>query len=325
MGLQPPQAAYCQACRVPGVLAMNIAMVIALVSAVLMAGGAVLLWTGAQGEARRSMLSKRLDTWVSLHPVTMERRAEDRKGMMRIPWLARMLTRSAIALSQNAQATLVGIPLFALPVLVIVAGGWVALAFAVLYPLALYAALRWKIRKFARNLVARLPAYLDGVARSLAVGNTMPVALKLAMEQSVEPIPHVFRQVVQRHELGVSIENALEQVATTYQIRELALVTAAVTVNSRYGGKLEAVLSNISDAIREYDRAQRELIAMTAETRLSAWILSALPIFIAFTLGFTNPEYIRGMWLDESGRLMMIVAFTLDVAGTLILLRMSRV
>jgi tight adherence protein B len=170
-----------------------------------------------------------------------------------------------------------------------------------------------------------LPAYLDGVARSLAVGNTMPVALKLGMEQSVEPIPLVFRQVVQRHELGVSIESALEQVATTYQIRELALVAAAVTVNSRYGGKLEAVLSNISDSIREYDRAQRELIAMTAETRLSAWILSALPLLIAFMLGVTSPEYIRGMWLDESGRLMMIVAFAFDVAGTFILLRMARV
>lgn len=304
---------------------MNIAMVIALISAVLMAGGAVLLWTGVRGEERRSMLSKRLDTWVSLHPIAMERRAEDRKGMMRIAWLARMLTRSAINLSQNAQATLVGIPLFALPILAIVAGGWAALAFVVLYPLALYAVLRWKIRKFARNLVARLPAYLDGVARSLAVGNTMPVALRLAMEQSVEPIPHVFRQVVQRHELGVSIESALEQVAATYQIRELGLVAAAVTVNSRYGGKLEAVLSNISDAIREYDRAQRELIAMTAETRLSAWILSALPILIAFMLGIANPGYIRSMWLDESGQMMMIVAFALDVAGTLILLRMARV
>ena len=304
---------------------MNIAMVIALISAVLMAGGAVLLWTEAQGQDRRNLVSKRLDTWVSLHPFELERRAEERKGMMRIAWLARMLTRSAITLSQNTQSILVGIPLLVLPVLAIVFGGWAAVAFAVLYPSVLYAVLRWKVRKFARTLVARLPAYLDGVARSLAVGNTMPVALKLAMEQSIEPIPHVFRQVVQRHELGVSIENALEQVAATYQIRELALVAAAVTVNSRYGGKLEAVLSNISDSIREYDRAQRELVAMTAETRLSAWILSALPILIALMLGVTSPEYIRGMWLDASGRMMLTVAFALDVAGTLILLRMARV
>jgi tight adherence protein B len=290
-----------------------------------MAAGAVLLWTGAEGRERRSQISKRLDTWVSLHPIALDRRTEERKGVMRIGWLARMMVRSAITLSPNQQAALLGMPLFALALLLIIAGGWAALVFAVLYPAGLYAMLQWKIRKFARNLVARLPPYLDGVARSLAVGNTMPVALKLAMEQSIEPIPHVFRQVIQRHELGVSIENALEQVAATYRIRELALVAAAVTVNSRYGGKLEAVLGNISDSIREYDRAQRELIAMTAETRLSAWILSALPILIAIMLGASNPAYLRGMWNDESGQVMMIVAFALDLAGTLILLRMARV
>jgi tight adherence protein B len=88
---------------------------------------------------------------------------------------------------------------------------------------------------------------------------------------------------------------------------------------------MEAVLSNIANAIREHDNAQRELVAMTAETRLSAWILSALPILIALMLATSNPQYIRGMWLDESGRWMLIAAFALDLAGTLILLRMARI
>lgn len=304
---------------------MNVAMVIALVSAVLMAGGAVLLWTGAQREDRRGLIGKRLEAWASMHPHEFERRADERTGMLRIAWLARMMHSSGMTFTQNMQAVLVGIPLVMLPLLAIVFGAWAALVFALFYPAILYAALRWKIRQFALALVARLPAYLDGVARSLAVGNTMPVALKLAMEQSVEPIPQVFQQVVQRHELGVSIESSLEQVAAMYNIRELTLVASAVTVNSRYGGKLEAVLSNIANSIREYDNAQRELVAMTAETRLSAWILSALPILIAIMLGTSNPEYIRGMWNEESGRFMLVAAFALDLAGTLILLRMARV
>lgn len=304
---------------------MNVAMVIALISAVLMAGGAVLLWSGAPRQDRRNVISKRLEAWASMHPHELERRADERTGMMRIAWLARLVARSSISLSDNMQVVIGGVPLLVLPLLAIVLGGWAALAFALLYPLALYMALKWKIRQFARALVARLPAYLDGVARSLAVGNTMPVALKLAMEQSVEPIPQVFRQVVQRHELGVSIENALEQVAALYQVRELTLLASAVTVNSRYGGKMEAVLDNIANAIRERDHAQRELLALTAETRLSAWILSALPILIALMLAATNPKYIYGMWLDPSGRWMLMVAFALDVAGTLILFRMGRI
>jgi tight adherence protein B len=304
---------------------MNVAVVVALISAVLMAGGAVLLWSGAPKQDRRGLISKRLEAWASMHPHELERRADERTGMLRIAWFARLIVRGGIDFTQNTQAAVAGIPVVVLPLLAILFGAWAVLAFVALYPFALYAVLKWKIRRFARELVARLPGYLDGVARSLAVGNTMPVALKLAMEQSIEPIPQVFRQVVQRHELGVSIESALEQVAATYQIRELALLASAVTVNSRYGGKLEAVLSNIANAIREHDNAQRELIAMTAETRLSSWILSGLPVLIALMLAASNPQYMRGMWLDESGRWMLIVAFALDFAGTLILLRMGRI
>ncbi len=304
---------------------MNAPMMIALVSAVLMAGGAVLLWSGAPRQDRRGLVSKRLEAWASEHPHEFERRHEERSGVMRVAWVARQLTRSGLSLSQERQTMLIAIPLLALPLLLLIFGTWAAAAFLLLYPSVLYAVLKWKVRQFAAAFVAQLPAYLDGVARSLSVGNTMPAALKLAMEQSVEPIPQVFRQVAQRHELGVSIESALQQVAGAYQIRELTLVASAVTVNTRYGGKMETVLGNIAASIREYDRAQRELIALTAETRLSAWILSALPVAIAITLGTTNPAYIRSMWLDETGRWMLVVAFILDVAGTVTLLRMSRV
>jgi tight adherence protein B len=304
---------------------MNAAMAMAMSAAVLLAGSAVLVWFGAQRHDRRSRISERLETWASGHLHESERRTDERTGMVRIAWLARLLHRSGLSLGQGAQTLLSAIPLITLPLLAVFLGAWAAAAFALLYPAALYAALRWKIRQFAGGLVSRLPAYLDGVARSLAVGNSMPVALRLAMEQSTEPIPMVFRQVLRRHETGAAIESALEQVADAYRIRELTLLSSAVTINSRYGGKMDMVLSNIATSIREYDRAQRELIAMTSETRLSALILAALPILIALMLGITNPSYIRGMWLDEGGRWMLIAAFSLDVAGTAILLRMARV
>lgn len=304
---------------------MNAATVLALLSALLLAGGAGLLWSGAWSLDRRSLIDERLETWASAHPLEFERRADERKGMMSITWLARLLYRSGLTVSLGAQAMLAGILLLALTLLAIFVGGWAAAAFALLYLAILYAMLRWKVRQFAHELVVQLPGYLDGVARSLAVGNSMPVALKLAMEQSIEPIPLVFRQVLRRQELGASIENSLENVANIYQVKELTLLASAVAINSRYGGKMDSVLNNIATTIREYDRAQRELIAMTAETRLSAWILSVLPVLIALTLTATNPEYVRGMWLDPNGRWMLIGACCLDIAGTLILMRMTRV
>ena len=304
---------------------MSAPVLVALMAALLMGGGAVLMWLGSGGMERRSRVNERLQAWATTRNPQVERRGAARTGIARISWLAPLLQRSGINFTGRLQVILGVIPLLALPLLATFGGRWAALTFVLLYPLALYGMLRWKIRRFARALVGRLPPYLDGVGRSLAVGNSMPIALKLALDQSIEPIPQVFRQVLQRQELGMSIENALEQVAAVYHIRELTLLASAISINSRYGGKLEAVLGNISNSIREYDRAQRELVAMTAETRLSSAILAALPILIAFMITASNPGYIRGMWYDPTGRWLLVGAFFLELTGSIILLRMARV
>ena len=78
--------------------------------------------------------------------------------MVRIAWLARLLHRSGLSLGQGAQTLLSAIPLITLPLLAVFLGAWAAAAFALLYPAALYAALRWKIRQFAGSLDTRPPA-----------------------------------------------------------------------------------------------------------------------------------------------------------------------
>ena len=86
-----------------------------------------------------------------------------------------------------------------------------------------------------------------------------------------------------------------------------------------------AVLERLSQTLRERRRGQQELKAMTAETRASAWILSALPIVVGLLTLTANPAYLTGMWTDPGGRQLLLWALGLQIAGMLLLFRMARI
>ena len=139
------------------------------------------------------------------------------------------------------------------------------------------------------------------------------------------PIRGVFERVVRQVQLGVHLDEAVEQVAVTYQLHELELLRMAITVNLRYGGGVREILENVIALIRQRQQAQRELKAMTGETRLSALILSILPVALAFYIVATNPEYFQHMWREESGKILALSALGLQGLGAFLLWRMVRI
>ena len=234
------------------------------------------------------------------------------------------LLRAGLTLAPKTQTALLAAPLVAFPILAASLPLMLAAGLLLAYPAILWSVLLWKIARFRRALVEQLPGFIDAVSRSLAVGNTMMVAIQLSIAKSPDPVRRVFSRVLRRHELGASIEDALTQVARGYAIRELAMLASVVSVNSRWGGKVEPVLNNIATTIREADRARRELYALTAETRFSAWLLSLLPPLVAAMMLGANPAYLHNMWLDPDGRGVLLGALALELVGAALLLRMSK-
>ncbi len=81
-------------------------------------------------------------------------------------------------------------------------------------------------------------------------------------------------------------------------MRELELVGAVLRLSVKYGGRADVMLDRMSSFMRDLEQAERELVAMSAETRLSSWVLALLPVGIGGFLILSNPKYFASMWFD---------------------------
>ncbi|WP_369056913.1 type II secretion system F family protein [Burkholderia gladioli] len=204
-------------------------------------------------------------------------------------------------------------------------GGWVA-AFAALIGGATLVGL-WVLRRIsARRLkiVRQLPSFLDGVVRLVTLGNSVPAAFQGALGTTEMPLRLCLDQVSRMLRTGVEIDRAMLHIAKEYRIREFELVGSVLRLSVKYGGRADVMLERMSTFMRDLEQAERELRAMSAETRLSAWVLGLLPIAVGSFVVSTNPKYFMAMWMNESGRVVLYVAFILQAIGGFMLYRMAR-
>ncbi|WIM05774.1 MAG: type II secretion system F family protein [Candidatus Nitricoxidivorans perseverans] len=189
------------------------------------------------------------------------------------------------------------------------------------------AAIVWphiQYRKRATAMVAQVPLFLDQVVRGLATGRNLDGALSLATEETREPLSEVMARVQQAVDLGEEIGDALRDAARLYKLRELHFVAMAVQIARGYGSSPKEMLESVSQLVRHREQAQRELRALTGETRVSAWLLSLLPSGMALYMVVMNPDYINAMWHDPTGRVVLLLALALQAAGVVILWRMVK-
>lgn len=177
-------------------------------------------------------------------------------------------------------------------------------------------------RKLA--IVQQLPTFLDGIVRLITLGNSVPAAFQAALTTTDAPLRECLERVSRNMRAGVEIDRALVQIGVVYRIREFALVGAVLRLSVKYGGRADVMLERMSAFMRDLEQAERELSAMSAETRMSAWVLAALPLVIGGFLIASNPEYFNAMWQDPSGRTLVYAAFGLQAGGGGLLYRLAR-
>jgi tight adherence protein B len=175
-----------------------------------------------------------------------------------------------------------------------------------------------------RRIVRQLPGFLDGVVRLITIGSSLPAAFQSAGPSSDLPLRACLERASRMMRAGVEIDKALYQLSELYQVQEFMLVSAVVRLSVKYGGRADLVLERMAIFMRDREMAQRELFALSAETRLSAWILALLPVCIGSFIVFTNPGYFLGMWNDPTGRHLLYGAGVLQVLGVFMLFRLAR-
>jgi len=202
-------------------------------------------------------------------------------------------------------------------------GRFAACAAAVVAAMLTLFALYLKAERRRRRMIAQLPGLLDAMVRLITIGNSPGAAFQSAAAAMEAPLAEVLARADSRVRSGKDLDAALRQVSLQYRLHELYLVAAVVGVALRFGGRSDQVLERMAAFMRDLEQARQELSAMSAEIRLSAWILALLPVGIAGFIVMFNNALFMGMWNDPLGFYMLIGAALLQLAGCWWLYRMA--
>ncbi|MCY1214289.1 Type II secretion system (T2SS), protein F [compost metagenome] len=222
-------------------------------------------------------------------------------------------------------ATLAVVGIVVLCLLAGLFGGAIA-AVGVLFLLVLVSvfAVWLRLQKIRRQLISQLPAYIDAMVRLITIGNSTQAAFQLAIATTQEPLRGHMERSAALVRAGVDLDRALHQTATNVRVEEMFLLASIMGLGVRYGGRADLLLERVANFMRDREQAEHELSAMSAETRLSAWILGLLPLGVGTFLILTNPSYFMGMWNDETGRLLIFSSAGLQILGAVLLYRLAK-
>lgn len=239
--------------------------------------------------------------------------------------LATRLERAHVALrpGEFALVTLVGGTLAGLW-LGAVSGIWpLAAAPVVAAPVVGSLWLDARVSSRRRVLEQQLPDVLTGLAASVRGGHPLLRATELLAAESPDPIGVELDRVLAETRLGVPVVDAFARFAERSALEDLTWVVEAIRIQQAVGGKLADLLFTLADHLREREEIRREVSTLTAEGRMSTWLLGGLPVAMGLFLAITQPSYIRPLF-SGAGLVLLVLAGLLVVAGVVLIQRMVR-
>ena len=306
---------------------------ISLAVALLLAAAGVLLWDASVRRQRRLQAQRQLAEKIDPQPYNpmphgslrfgappplVPASATASKPTIRLPgWLLGAVPPGAliggsvaIAVAVGTAALLSGMVSALGLLLMLLIGG----AFAV-----------WlRVQSMRRQIIRQLPGFLDVIVRLIVMGNSTQAAFQTAVAGTKAPLRAHMDNAASLVSAGMDIDQALLQVARKVRIEELFLLASILGLGVRYGGRSDLLLERVAHFMRDREEADQELVAMSSETRLSAWILGLLPIVVGGAIVTTNGDYFARMWTDPTGQVMVVGALVLQAIGGLLLYRLAR-
>src|SRR2546430_4955152 len=160
----------------------------------------------------------------------------------------------------------------------------------------------FKIERKRRAFGDQLPDNLDVVASGLRAGHSLVGGLSLVVNDAAEPSRSEFRRVVADEQLGVPLEDALSVVARRMKSRDVEQVALVSSLQRETGSNSAEVLDRVIESIRERSALRRLVRGLTAQGRLSRWVVSLLPVGLLLVITLVNPTYMKPLFTHSSGR-----------------------
>lgn len=163
------------------------------------------------------------------------------------------------------------------------------------------------------------------IGNSLRSGFTFRHALARVAEDLPDPISEEFRRVIREVNYGGNIEQSLGQLALKMESRELEIINSAVIIQQRSGGNLADIIEKVGETISDRIQMRNKIRALTAQGRMSGWVIALIPVVIVLFISFANPEYMSVFYTNPIGMGAMTIAIVLEITGLVIINKMVNV
>ncbi len=184
--------------------------------------------------------------------------------------------------------------------------------------------LRRRARRF--DIFARqLPEAFDSMARALQAGFPLAVCIESLVQEQPEPLASELKRVRDEWRHGLGWEHAMDGLSERIPIPEVKVFAAAVKMQSRTGGRLNQVLGQLGESIREQAALDGEVKTMSANSRISGTVLTILPAAIGLVMFLTNPGYMLDFLRHPTGRLAVVLAVLANIVAHFVIRKMSKI
>jgi tight adherence protein B len=185
------------------------------------------------------------------------------------------------------------------------------------------------VRKLIARRLAKFTNQLELVLRlivsGLRAGLSIRQALLMVVEQSPDPARHEFMRVIGQTNIGMSMYDALDQLAVRLTSNEMTMLTRAIRLQSQTGGNLAKVLEQLASTIKERRRLQRKISAITSEGRATGFIIGALPVGVGVMVLLMNKDMSSAMFTTTIGHMAFGLAIGLEGIGIALMMMMMKV
>jgi tight adherence protein B len=197
--------------------------------------------------------------------------------------------------------------------------------FALAIPFGVRLILKRQLARQRQLFAEQLPDNLQVLASALRAGHSFIGALSVVVNDAPEPARSEFQRVVADEQLGVPIDDALRVVVERMESRELEQVALVGALQRETGGNTAEVLDQVTDTIRERFELQRTVQTLTAQGRMSRWVLTGLPIFLLLAITVINPGYMSVMYGSTGGKAVLVISGISVICGSLVIKRIVNI
>lgn len=206
-----------------------------------------------------------------------------------------------------------------------IAGPVLGIGVAVVLPLLPITLVRSRAEAGRRRFGEQLPQTLDALASGLSAGLSFQQAIRYTAEELPEPSAEAMSWLDRRIQFGQPVESALRRLQSDHPEETFALVVDGIVLQRQFGGDLVEMFGQIAGLLRERLELEQEVRAVTAQGRLSGWIIAGLvPVSAGMLLAF-NPRYIDVLFDSLIGQILLVLVMVLQLTGWAIISRILRI